>query len=63
MKKIYANEFIQNTVLGDPTTCVYQLIYDENYSSDTTIIQYFILNKLRLCIKFNSFVSHMLYAR
>ena len=33
----YANEFIQNMVLGDPTTCVYQLIFDGNDSNDTKL--------------------------
>ena len=36
----YANEFIQNMVLGDPTTCVYQFIFDENDSNNRNIIQY-----------------------
>ena len=48
--------------LNDPTTCVYQLILDGNDSNDTKIIQYFIMHGLGLCIKFNSFVSHMFYA-
>ena len=33
----HANEFIQNMVLGDPTTCVYQLIFDGNDSNDTKL--------------------------
>ena len=37
MKIQYTNEFIQNIVLGDPTACVYQLIFDEKYSNDTKI--------------------------
>ena len=28
MKIQYSNEFIQNMVLGYPTTCVYQFIFD-----------------------------------
>ena len=47
--------------LGDTTTCVYLLIFDENDSNDTKIIQYFIMHGLRLCIKVNSFVVHMFY--
>ena len=48
--------------MGDPTTCVYQFIYDENESDDTKIIQYFIMYGLVLCIKVNSYVTHMFYA-
>ena len=35
MKILYANEFIQNMGLGDPTTCVYHLVFDKNDSNDT----------------------------
>ena len=38
MKIQYANEFIINMVLGDPTICVNQFIFDENDSNDTNII-------------------------
>ena len=62
MKTKYANEFIQNMGLGDPTTCVYQFIFDENYSNDTKIVQYFIMHGLGLFTKLNSFLAHMLYA-
>ena len=48
--------------MGDPKTCVYQLIYDENESDDTKIIQYFIMYGLVLSIKVNSSVEHMFYA-
>ena len=48
--------------MGDPTTCVYQLIYDENVNDDTKIIQYFIMNGLGLWIKVDSYVAHMFYA-
>ena len=47
--------------MGDPTTCVYPFIYDENDSDDTKIIQYFITNGLVLCIKVDSYVAQMLY--
>ena len=47
---------------GDPTKCVYQLIYDINDFDDTRIIQYFIINKLGLCIKVDSYVAHMFYS-
>ena len=47
--------------MGDPTTCVYQFIYDKNDSDDTNIIQYCILNELGLCIKVDSYVAHMFY--
>ena len=62
MKIQYANELIQNMGLSDPTTCVYEFIFDENYSDDTKSIQYFIMNGLGLCIKLNSFLEHMFYA-
>ena len=58
----YANELVQNVGLGYNTTCVYQFIFGENDSNDTKIIQYFIMHGPVLCIKLNSFVSHMLYA-
>ena len=48
--------------MGDPTTCVYQYIYDENDSVDTKIIQYFIMHVLGSCIKVESYVAHMLHA-
>ena len=46
--------------MGDPTTCVYQLIFNENDSNATKIIQYFIMHGLGLCIKVDSYVGHML---
>ena len=30
--------------MGDPTTCIYKFIYEENDSVDTQIIQYFIMH-------------------
>ena len=42
MKIEYANYFILNMGLGDPTTCVYQIIFDENDSNDTKNNQYLI---------------------
>ena len=48
--------------MGDPKTCVYQLIYDENDSDETKIIQYFIMHGLGLCMKVDSYVAHMFYA-
>ena len=47
MKVQYANEFIQNMVLGDPTTCVYQFIFYETYSKDTKIYN------ILLCMDWN----------
>ena len=38
MKIQYANEFVQKLGVGDPTTCVYQFIYDENVINETKII-------------------------
>ena len=32
MKIQYANEFVEQLGIGDTTTCVYHLIYDEKYS-------------------------------
>ena len=45
-----------------PRTCVYKFIFNENYSNDINIIQYFIIHGLGLCIKLNSFVENMFYA-
>ena len=61
MKIGYANYFVQNMGLGDPTTWVYKLIFDENDSNDTKIIHSFIMHGLVLCIKLNSCVAHMFY--
>ena len=47
---------------GDPTTCVYQFIYYENYSDDKKITQYFIMHVLGLCINVDSFMAHIFYA-
>ena len=58
----YANEFIPKLGMGDPTKCVYQIIYNENNSDETNILQYFIIYELVLCIKLDSYVSHMVYA-
>ena len=35
MKTQYENEFVEQLGIGDPTTCVYQLIYNEKESVDT----------------------------
>ena len=61
MKIQYSREFIQNMGLIDPTTCFYQFIFDENDSNYTSIIQYFIMHGLGLCIKLNIFVAHIFY--
>ena len=60
MKIQHKNEFILNMILGDPTTCVCQLIFDDD-SNDTKIIQYFIMHGLVLCIKFDGFMAHIFY--
>ena len=62
MRIKYTNKFIQYMGLGDPTTCVYQFIFDQDDSCDTAIIQYYIMHGLGLCIKLNSCVVYMLYA-
>ena len=48
--------------MDNPTTCVYQFVYNENYNDDTKIIQYFIMHVLGLLVKLDSYVVHMLYA-
>ena len=50
----YSNEFIQNMVLSDPKTCVYQFLKYKFDTNDTKIIQYFVMHGLGLCIKLNS---------
>ena len=50
MKIKYANEFVQQLGMGDPTTCVFKCIYNEKVSIETEIIQYFIMHGLGLCI-------------
>ena len=45
-----------------PRNCVYKFIFNENYSNDTNIIQYFIMHGLILCIRLNIFVAHIIYA-
>ena len=62
MKIKYVNEFVQKLEMCDSTACVYQLIYDENESDDTKIIQQFIMHGLGLLIKGYSYLSHMFYA-
>ena len=57
-----ANELVQKFGMGDPKTCVYQFIYDENDSNEKKIIQYFIMHGLGLCIKVYSNMAHMFYA-
>ena len=47
--------------MGDPITCVYQFIYDENDNDNTKKIQYFIMHVLGLCIEVYSYVAHMFY--
>ena len=46
----------------DTTTCVYQLIFDEDYSNVTNTILYFIFCGFGLCIKFDDFLAHIFYA-
>ena len=57
-----ANEFVQKLGMGDPTTCVYQLIYDENDNDDTKIIKYFIMKGLGLWIEVDIYMAHMFYS-
>ena len=48
MKIQDANKLIQNIGLGDTTTYLHQLIFDENDSNDTKIVLYFIMHRLGL---------------
>ena len=48
-------------LLCDPTTCVYQFIFDKYDSYDTNIIQYFGMHGLGRCIKSNIYVARMFY--
>ena len=45
----------------ETTTCVYQFIYDENENYFTKIIQYFIMHRIGLWIKVDSYVAYMFY--
>ena len=47
--------------MGDQKTCVYQFTHNENDSDDTKIIQHFIMRRLELCIKVDSYAAHMFY--
>ena len=55
----YANNFVQKLGMGDPSTCVYQIIYDEKGKNDTHIAQNFIMHRLVLCIKVDIYVIHL----
>ena len=41
MKIQHADELVQQFFIDDPTTCVYQFIYDEKESVDTYILQFY----------------------
>ena len=60
MKK-NTNKFVQNLVVGDPTTFFNKLIYYTNDNENTKIIQYCIMHGMVLCIKVLSYVTHMFY--
>ena len=62
MKIQFVTNFVQNLGMGGPTTCVYQLIYDETDKIDTQITKHIIMHGLGLCIKVDSYVAHMFYA-
>ena len=62
MKEQYANESVQKLEMNYSTTCDYQFIYNGKYSVETKIIQYFVMHGLGLCIKVDSYASHMFYA-
>ena len=62
IKTQYANKLVQNLGMGDPTTFFYQFIYDQNFSDDTKIIQYCIMQGLGIFIKVDSYVAHMFFA-
>ena len=40
MKIKYEHSFVHKSGMGNPTTCVYQLIYDEKDENDTQITQF-----------------------
>ena len=44
MKIQYANNFVHTLGMGDPITCVYQIIYHEKDKNDTQITQYCIMH-------------------
>ena len=48
--------------MGDTKIFVYQFIYNENDNDDTEITQYFIMHGPGLCIKVDSYVSHIFFA-
>ena len=58
MKIQYKNNFIHKLEMGDPTTRVYQFIYDKKDINNTQITHYFIMHGLGLCIKVDSYVAH-----
>ena len=47
--------------MGDPKLCGYKFIYGENNSDETNKIQYLIMYEIVLCIRVDSYLSHMLY--
>ena len=61
MKIQYANEFFEILGMGDPTTCIYQLIYVEKDSVEIEIMQYFIIHGFVLCVKVDIYVAHIFY--
>ena len=62
MKIQYANNPVHKLGMGGTTTCVYQFIHDEKDKNNTQIIHYFIMHRLVLCIKVDSYVDHLFYA-
>ena len=62
MKIKDSNEFVQKLGVSVTTTCVFQLIYDENHKNETKILQNIIIHGLVLCIKVDSYVTHMFCA-
>ena len=62
MKIQYANMFFKKLGMGDPTTYLFQVVYDENDSDNTKIIQYLIIHGMGLDIKVDSYVAHIFYA-
>ena len=57
----YANEYVEQLGMVDPTTYVFPFIYDEKDSFYTEIIQYFIMHRLVLCKKKDSYVAYLFY--
>ena len=48
--------------MGDPTTCVYQFIYNVKENFDAKRTQYFIMLRMGFFINVDRYVAHVFYA-